>query len=92
MRYVHDHSLPAAAGQYEQYAFNVPVVLDKLVLASKGEASEKPVLSCGPRSYAMRSILGRFNIYARLIQIYSDNYDTVQAHRLLEVFNPDAQR
>lgn len=91
MRYVHENSIHSIDDEYEKYAFNLPVVLDKLILSSKGNASETPHLSCGPRSYAMRAILGHFNIYSRLIQIYSDSFDTVQAHRMLEVFNPDSQ-
>jgi len=91
MEYVHNNSLHLIDHEYRKYAFNIPYVLNKMYLASVGDINEKPHLSCGPRAYTMRAILNRFNIYSRLVQIYSDEYETHKSHRLLEVYNPDSQ-
>lgn len=91
MEYVHNNSLHLIDDEHKRYAFNIPYVLNKMYLASFGDIKEKPHLSCGPRAYAMRVILSRFNIYSRLVQVYSDEYETHEGHRLLEVYNPDSQ-
>lgn len=91
MKYVHENSLHLIDDEHKKYAFDIPVVLYKLFLASSGNTAEKPHLSCGPRSLAMMTILREFNIYSRLVQVYSDVSDTVEAHRLLEVLNPATQ-
>jgi len=91
MEYVHNNSLHLIDDEHKRYAFNIPYVLNKMYLASVGDIKEKPHLSCGPRAYAMRAILSRFNIYSRLVQVYSDEYETHNGHRLLEAYNPDSQ-
>jgi hypothetical protein len=87
MEYIHNNSIHKIDDEYQLYAFNTNIVLEKLHLASNGNSEEKPHLSCGPRSYAMRELLKSFNIYSRLVQLYSDNFGTHAGHRLLEVFN-----
>jgi hypothetical protein len=91
MEFVHNNSLHLIDEEYHKYAFNVPLVINKLLLAYQGHHSEKPHLSCGPRSYAMKAILTELGISSRLVQIYSDEYENVRGHRLLEVFNPETQ-
>lgn len=91
MEYVHNNSLHLIDDEHKRYAFNIPYVLNKMYLASAGDIKEKPHLSCGPRSYAMRAVLSRFKIYSRLVQVYSDEYETHEGHRLLEVYNLDSQ-
>ncbi|MBW2034247.1 MAG: hypothetical protein JRI94_11790 [Deltaproteobacteria bacterium] len=87
MEFVHDNSLHLIDSEHRKYAFDISVVVNKLLLTYSGQENEKPHLSCGPRSYVMREILTRFGITSRLIQVYSDEYDNVQGHRILEVFN-----
>jgi hypothetical protein len=60
-----------------------------MYLASQGNAEQKPHLSCGGRSWAMKMLLIRVNIYSRLVQIYSDEFEEPKMHRLLEVYNPE---
>jgi hypothetical protein len=91
MEFVHDNSLHLVDDEHKDYAFNDLVVSKKLLLAYQGHKSEKPHLSCGPRSCLMRDILRRFGIDARTIQLFSDAHKDVQGHRLLEVFNPETQ-
>jgi len=91
MEYVHNNSLHQIDDEHKRYAFNIPYVLNKMYIASVGDIKEKLHLSCGPRAYAMRAILSRFNIYSRLVQIYSDKYEANEGHRLIEVYNPDSQ-
>ena len=91
MEFVHNNSLHLIDEEYRKYAFNVPFVINKLLLSSSGSENEKPHLSCGSRSYAMQAILNELGIFSRLVQIYSDEYENVRGHRLLEVFNPETQ-
>lgn len=91
MKYVHENSIHLIDDEHAKYAFKIPVVLNKLFLASSGNAAEKPHLSCGPRSLSMMTILREFNIYSRLVQVYSDDFEKVEGHRLLEVLNPATQ-
>ncbi len=92
MEFVHDNSLHLIDSEHRKYAFNIPIVVNKLLLTYSGQENEKPHLSCGPSSYVMREILTRFGIISRLIQVYSDEYDNVQGHRILEVFNPQEKK
>ncbi|MFX0201860.1 MAG: hypothetical protein ACFFCW_37595, partial [Candidatus Hodarchaeota archaeon] len=94
--FVHDNSLHLTDQEYHQHvggtsATVLPVVIKKLLLAYQGDESKKPHIACGLRSYAMRAILERFDIYSRLVHIYSDEYEDPQGHRLLEVLNPDTR-
>jgi hypothetical protein len=89
MEFVHNNSVHLIDEEHRKYAFDIPVVINKLILAYEGDGSEKPHLSCGPRSYAMREILTRFGIFSRLVQVFSDDYQELKGHRLLEVFNPE---
>jgi len=91
MEFVHNNSVHLIDEEHRKYAFDIPVVINKLLLAYEGDDSEKPHLSCGPRSYAMREILTRFGIFSRLVQVFSDDYQEVKGHRLLEVFNPETE-
>jgi len=87
MEFVHNNSLHLLDEEYYNYAFNTPIVINKLLLAQGGNINEKPHLSCGSRSYAMRDILIRFGINSRMVQVYSDDFNIVEAHRFLEVYN-----
>jgi hypothetical protein len=89
MEFVHKNSVHLIDEKYREYAFDMPLVINKLLLANQGHDSEKPHLSCGSRSYAMREILIRFGIISRFVQAFSDDYQQVKGHRLLEVFNPE---
>jgi hypothetical protein len=99
MEFVHNNSVHLIDEEHRKYAFDMPLVLNKLMplvinkllLAYQGHDSEKPHLSCGPRSYAMREILIRFGIISRLVQVFSDDYQQLKGHRLLEVFNPETE-
>jgi len=91
MEFVHNNSMHLEDEEHREYAFNLPVVIPKLILAYRGQEDEKPHLTCGPRAYAMKEILSRFGIYARLIQVYSDHAERVLSHRFLEVFNPETE-
>ena len=87
MEFVHNNSLHKVDSDWEQNAFNIPLVIQKLISASSGANLEKPHLSCGPRAYAMRMILDQLGITSRLIGLSSDNFETIEGHRLLEVYN-----
>jgi hypothetical protein len=89
--FVHDNSLHLVDDEHSAYAYDGPLVTKKLLLAYQGDANEKPHLSCGPRSCAMRDLLTRFRITARTIQLFSTAHKDVKGHRLLEVFNPEKQ-
>lgn len=94
MRFVHDNSLHRADYEYSRYAdvklvSSLPVIIKKLLLAYHGNEREKPHIACGLRSYAMRAILQRVGIFSRLVHVYTDDYEALEGHRLLEVLNPD---
>ena len=89
MEFVHDNSSHPTDGENGKCAIDIPVVVQQLLLVSSGQRNPKPHLSCGSRSFVMRELLGRFGITSRLVQIFSDAYDHVRGHRLLEIFNRD---
>jgi hypothetical protein len=89
MEFVHDNSSHLIDDEHRRYAFNIPIVVKKLLMTYHGKKNEKPHLSCGPRSFVMREVLDRFGITSRLVQVFSDEYYHVKGHRLLEVFNRD---
>jgi hypothetical protein len=94
MRFVHDNSLHRLDEEYGRYVdvklvSSLPVIVKKLLLAYHGDESQKPHIACGLRSYAMRAILQRARIFSRLVHVYTDDYEEIKGHRLLEVLNPD---
>jgi len=90
MTYVFSNSLHLVDEEHSSYFNKTDVFLTKLYKAGLGDEEEKPHLSCGLRAISMRSILNQFDIYSRLVQLYSDSYDSVKGHRVLEVYNPDS--
>lgn len=88
MEFVHNNSVHPESGEPEDYAFDMGDLVEHLLLAREGRG-RKPRLSCGPRSYAMKEILLHGGIRSRLIQLFSDDFDTVKPHRMLEVLNPE---
>ena len=77
--------------EHNQYAFDVPIVLSKLLAHSKGQGAQ-PHLSCGPRSYAMKEILDGLNIKSRIIDLFGLSGDEpykVSPHTLIEVYEDD---
>jgi hypothetical protein len=89
MRFVHDHSIHKIDAEHRKYAFNTPVVIQKMLDEYHGLENEKPHLSCGSRAKVMKAILERFGIASRMIQVFS--LEKKGGHRLLEVFNPDTK-
>jgi hypothetical protein len=54
------------------------------------DAKADPVnLTCGPRAFAMQTILEGLKIRSRIVMIFTDNFDYCASHTFLEVFNPD---
>lgn len=92
LAYVHNNSLHLIDEEHAEYRDKQDVIMQKLYEASRGNIDEKPHLSCGPRAYAMRKILDQYGMYSRLVQVYSDGFDIVRGHRMLEVYNPDRQK
>ncbi|MCI5064539.1 hypothetical protein MRY87_02310 [bacterium] len=92
LNFVHDHSVHEMNERNSRHGIHVPTVIDQMVRVMEGEDTERPALTCGPRAMIMSIILQQFQIDSRIIQIYSDSYDTVQSHRLLEVFNPETRQ
>jgi len=91
MEFVHNNSVHPIDEEHSKHAFDMRLVMNKLLLAYQSDDSERPILSCGPRSCAMKEILKRFGIISRLVQVLSDDYEQVEGHILLEVFNPDTE-
>ena len=89
MDFVHDNSDHEMDKEYYSYFGNYLKYYEMLLAVHRGESDHKVHLSCGPRSLLMIQLLERFNIYGRVIQIYSDNFDDVEGHRLVEVNNPE---
>jgi len=92
MEFVHDNSSHPTDGENSKCAIDIPVVIQQLLLVSSGQRNVKPHLSCGSRSFVMREVLGRFGITSRLVQVFSDDYEHVSGHRLLEVFNREKKK
>lgn len=89
--WVNQNSIHLIDKEHDEYAFKAPIVLTKLWQTYlTGQAP--PHLSCGPRAVAMQKILEELGIPARLVYIFSDNYDQVQSHTFLEVLNSATNR
>ena len=89
--YVNRHSIhEEKSEEFRLYAFNTPVVIQKLVENFESGKSP-PHLSCTPRAWAMRSILNDFGFKNRIIQLYFPGEDEMFSHTFLEVFNPETR-
>ena len=89
MDFVHDNSEHNIDDEYYSY-FGKYIKYYKMLLAVKrGESDHKVHLSCGPRSLLMVQLLDSFGIYGRVVQIFSDQFEGVEGHRLVEVKNPE---
>lgn len=96
MRFVHENSSHIADDEYEIYSKlnikdSLPDIIRRLLLAYRGDERQKPHIMCGFRSYAMREILKQVNIFARLVNVYTDDFEAPAGHRLLEVLNPEGE-
>lgn len=89
--FINTNSIHKIDEEHEKYYKNIPKVLRMMYNYYK-TGTNVPHLSCGPRSYAMKSVLNNMGIKSRIIQLFSDDYDAVQGHIFLEVFNRDTNR
>jgi hypothetical protein len=92
MLFVHDNSIHRMDAVHDRYAYHMPIILSRLLLSSMGEREQIPHLSCGPRALAMKHILQKGGITSRIVQVFSDNLDTIAVHMMLNVLNPDTDR
>ncbi|MFN8490932.1 MAG: hypothetical protein U0350_25285 [Caldilineaceae bacterium] len=88
--WVNQNSIHLIDKDHDAYATNVSKVLTMLWQTYLTDQAP-PHLSCGPRAVAMQVILNRLGIQSRLVYIFTDNYDQVQSHTFLEVFNRDTK-
>lgn len=98
MKFVNNNTTHLIDEERDRY-LNIPryqflmEVINRIYSISKDGVSDKPHLSCGLRAELMQNILQRYQISARINQIFSTDGDKpVFAHRLLEVFNPEVKR
>jgi hypothetical protein len=89
--FVHNNSEHRFDDESKHYAYNTPKVLQMLYDHYQTQ-SEAPGLICDTRSTAMIYIYEQLGIRSRFIHIYSDDFDTLQSHTFLEVFNDDTNR
>jgi hypothetical protein len=85
---VYENSIHKEDQEHDSYAFNKQAVTKKIWQAIAGK--EKPHLSCGPRVYAMKDILGELNIQSRVVDVMYN--DGLNSHTVLEVFNHEIHR
>jgi len=91
-KFVNAHSIHRERTKYHrERAFLVDSVLKDMWLLNQKKFDSIPHLSCGPRAYAMHSILRSLNIPVRIVmQIYPGN--EIKSHTTLEVFNDNHNR
>lgn len=92
--WIKSHSVHLIDDEHDSYAFNLPLVMTRLLNCAKGDGAV-PHLSCGPRAYAMKAILDRLNIANRIIDLFGvsgDHLLRVSPHTLIEVYAADTQR
>jgi hypothetical protein len=87
--WVYKNSIHKIDAEHNQYAFDIPRVLSML-WSTHQTSRGHPHLSCGPRTYAMQTILNDFGIPNRIIMTFSDKADEIQSHTFLEVFNRES--
>lgn len=87
--FVYQNSVKEIDSKHDEYAWNISFVLEKLYSSAKS-GKNLPHLSCGPRVLAMKSILDKAGIESRIVFLFSDDFDSLKDHTVLEVFNPDS--
>lgn len=75
------HKSNSSPDHYSKYRSRVNNKLYK----SAFEGADKPELTCGSRAKALQDILNTKGFTNRLVQIYSDNFDSIQGHIFIEV-------
>jgi hypothetical protein len=83
-QFVHDHTVHRMDNQRNRYAHDIPTVLSMLHDHDL-TGQNPPNLSCGPRARAMKAILDAMGIENRMVQVFSDDYESVRSHTFLEV-------
>lgn len=75
--------------EHDSYAFHLPTVIK--MLCDYWERNEvRPHLSCGPRAYAMKKILGQMGFKSRVIDLFVIRpQEVADSHTLLEVYNSE---
>ena len=89
--FVYENSINLIDDEHDKYALNTQKVLNMLYNFYK-TGNNPPHLSCGPRALAMKAILDNLSIENRIVNIFCDDFDSIQSHTLLEVFISDENR
>jgi hypothetical protein len=90
-RYVHAHSLHLMDAEHLTYTRDVTEILRRLRDAGRGEG-RRPHLACGSRARAMRALVGALALESRLVGLYTDDFDGIEGHTLVEVRNAETAR
>ncbi len=85
---VYENSIHKIDVEHDSYAFNKQIVTKKLWQSYNGK--EKPHLSCGPRSYAMKDLLSELKIKSRIVDVFQD--EELNSHTFLEVYNSNTDK
>ena len=84
--WINKQSIHLIDDEHDQYAYKVEEVLKRLLFFSIN-GDNKPHLSCGPRSYAMKEILRLVGIKSRIVDVFQITKNTINSHTLIEVYD-----
>ena len=85
--FVHKNSIHLIDEEYYSYASDTDKIISLLYDCASG-SGQPPHLDCYTRSRAMEAILRAMGIKTRAIDVYSDDFDTLESHSFLEVYSP----
>ncbi|MFO0865412.1 MAG: hypothetical protein U0744_12305 [Gemmataceae bacterium] len=89
---VHDHSVHCVDAWHNDYGEDERFVMSGILHGFRGDKSQFPHLSCGPRSLAVFRILHRIGIESRLVSLNTGRTGDLLGHTLLEVRNSETNR
>lgn len=91
--FVHENSEHKGGEWHGKFAGRQDIVIKTMLNHALGKSPQKPHLTCGPRSESMLNILLAYDIYSKVVQIYSSDFDDrVRTHNLIEAYEQDRNR
>jgi hypothetical protein len=85
--FIYFNSVNGCDDEREEFKFSTELNVRKLLLAAISPENPKALLTCGPRARLMRDILLQYDVYSKLILLFSGDFNKIKGHQVIEVWN-----
>ncbi len=84
--FINTNSIHLGDEEFWEYSYDTNIVLGMMYETYLNDAPP-PHMLCDTRTYAMKALVKELGYIAREVHVFSDDFDTLQSHTFLEVYN-----